>query len=140
MGPNFNFYKLYYIYIFVDSYTVDTVSYKKLRQLASFCITFSIRYINGSLTECEVCMGKLVFARGFCTDRAMKERGLCEKPCVLHTDRANEVINKTFIIWLLVHYCVPVFVFRCCHLPYCTSELLGFASCLHLLGIRFPCL
>ena len=44
---------------------------------------------------------KKIFARGFRTDLATKERGLCEKKprrqILSCTDRANEV-NKTFII------------------------------------------
>ena len=57
------------------------------------------------LTECEVYTK--VFARGFRTDRAMKERGRRErtegKDFPAYYIPRNEV-NKTFIIWLLVHF------------------------------------
>ena len=38
--------------------------------------TINVIIIKGLLTESEVCNGK-VFAWGFRTDRATKERGLC---------------------------------------------------------------
>ena len=66
--------------------------------------TIEVLKIKGLLTECEGCTGKYLPEVFLQTERRRSE--VCAKnrrQILSHTDRANEV-NKTFIIWLLVHF------------------------------------
>ena len=59
----------------------------------------------------------------FRTDRATKERGLCDKKpkaILSRTDRANEV-NKGFIIWLWIAICCDFVEDQKLSLPYSFS-------------------
>ena len=57
------------------------------------------------LTECEVSTGKYLRLRFFYrpSDEGARSVRKNRKQLLSRTDRANEV-NKTFIIWLLVHF------------------------------------